>query len=234
MNAKHNFSDFTLDVVLKNISQVAIEGTSDKRINIALACEVDDAGKIREYEHVMKFLEQKGITKGVKNKNEGGYIEDDDSIEHEMLFYEPSFILNQKELRNFRVSTSRIPKYSLSMDIKRRVIINDKYILSTPQFDSENFYFIDHCIKQTKGIITRGCLGTKPSGEKRVVKRFYTVLENLRFSPDLKDVFFPNVSEDAVQFRSHVTVKELLESEVDLKKTDAFMDKLPKLSRKPS
>jgi hypothetical protein len=226
MNAKQYLSEFALDVVLKRISQATTDRTSGERVDISVACNVDDLVEIDKYVKVLEFLKRSDIISKLKNKTGGGYIEDDDHNSWEMTFYTPSFIINHKKLRKFLIESSRLPKYALSMDTRRRLILNDKYIVSTPHFDSVNYHFICHALVNPDQIITKEAL-TKTAG--KFDKRFHTILEQINISPELRKVFFPGVSLDAAKFRNNVTVKDLKNSGVNEKKLNKFLKKLQKI-----
>jgi hypothetical protein len=228
MNANPKYSDFALDIALKKIDVALKNRTQHGKITIDLVCDVDDTDQITEYEAVMRFLEQVKIIKGVKSKKHSGYVQDNSSWEHEMLFFSLNFTINPKNLTDFLVSTSRSPKYSVRIGAGRRIVINNTYVLCRPQLNSENFAFIEYCLKQPNGLITKELLRRESSGRIDVAKRFHSVLENLKFTRNLKDLFFPHVGNDAVVFRNHVTMNDLKTAGIDVKKIDAHLETLQK------
>jgi len=227
MNAKTNPRDFPLDVILKMISQELDNNKKRKnnKIEISIAYNVDDFDTLHSYKQAMKTLTEKKIVKNIKDLIRSGYLQDGEH-EMEMSFYTPSFILNKKELDKFLVETSRVPMYSLSMDQQRRLLLNNKYLLGTLQFNSTNYYFIELCLEKINGIITQEDI-TERSSKKP--QRFHTILGNLRIAPSLTKIFFPNVGANFAQFRNEVTTEDLLDLETDVKKANRFIKTLRKI-----
>src|ERR1035437_4347134 len=230
MNANSNFSDFALDVILKRISQVKIGKDEKDVISISSVFNVDavDADELKLHKDVFAFLMQEKIIDCLKDKTENKCIQDDDGFDHEMYFFTSSFILKHKELKKFLIATSRIPKYSLRIDEKRRLILNDKYILNKLQFDSTNYIFIQYCLEHPNTIVTKDDLA-KIAGKNKEFQRFHCILSNIKISPNLNGVFFPNVGMDATRFRNNVTVADIAGSKINEKKINNFIKNLPKL-----
>lgn len=114
-----------------------------------------------------------------------------------------------KNLIKYLIDTSRIPKYSLTLDKQRRLMLNDKYILTTLQFAGTNFYFFDYALKNPNKIV-KNYTFSNVIGKTENTKRFHTILEQTIKNSELIKVFFPNVSKDAFEFRNRVTVKDLI------------------------
>ncbi len=224
MNADNNFSNFALDVVLKKISESHLDGVGKKRIGINITLDYG-VESFEEYERSLKFLKQKNILEKFRG---GGHAE---TIKHEQFddlnvyVYTPTFVLNVKRLNEFLVATSRIPKYSLKMGIDRKLILNDKHLLVTPNFSSSNWYFMDYCLKHSGEIVTKKAV-EQSSGKD--MPRFHSILDNLNIAPTLTDIFFPNVAGDAVQFRNNVMAKDL-PAELDEHRINRFIKTLTKI-----
>lgn len=128
----------------------------------------------------------------------------DDFIPHN-YFIEIKFWLKPKVLIDYLVETSRIPKYTLALDNRRRLIINDKYILTTLHFNSPNFYFFDYALKNS-GLIRKDALKATAGN---IGKRFHTVLEQVIKNGELIKLFFPNVAKDVAEFRNFVRINDI-------------------------
>ena len=229
MNAKTGLSDFRLDVVLKKITEslTKTRKIKNKKTSITIICDVDDSDEVRGYKGTLNFLEKNKIIGQLETEESTGYLQDDDGWEREMHFYEPSFILNSKELTKFLVSTSRISKYSLRMgEADRKVVLNNKYILTKPHFSSLNYYFIEYVLKHPNEIVTKESLAKTAGKIDNLNKRFHTVLEQLNITPELRMIFFPHVSRDAAQFRNDVTMKDLIDTKINEKKLNDFLKTL--------
>jgi hypothetical protein len=222
MNAEP-FNEFALAVIVAKLSHTRRKGG----VSIEIACSMDDPDDLRQYEKVLDFLDEKGIIENLKN--EGNVMESDDLVKQDTYLYTPSFTLKFDELNKFLIETSRKPKYSLIMDTKGRLIINDQYLLTKPQLNSPNKYFIDNALLHPGQIITKEHV-RKTAGNAIDKKRFHTILEQLQLGSELGRVFFPQVRQDAVQFRNDVTLKALEESKINIKKVEKTLKMLKKIS----
>lgn len=206
MNARNlNGDEFAIDVILQKISQFSAENPKSKRVKISITLDYD-TDRFEQYEESLNLLKKKGVIEALETSGKAETIEDQFTGRHEMYLYIPSFRINKKRMGEFLVSTSRIPKYTLKMDADRRLILNDVYLLVTPQFDSPNRHFIEYCLSHSDSIVTKEEVEKRGGKE---IQRFHAVLHNLKIAPYLDAIFFPNISAAAVEFRNNVTTEQL-------------------------
>jgi hypothetical protein len=206
MNARDtNFNEFALDVIFKRINEFSVQNPKKKRVSITITLDYETES-FEGYKKSFILLEKQKVIENVKTSGHSGFVEDDDSVKQQMYFYTVTFRVNQKKLNDFLIATSRIPKYTLKMDGKRRLILNDRYIISSTNHESANWYFVDYCLKHPKEIITKKDI---ENVSNKILIRFHSILNNLRIAPYLTKIFFPNVSSDALQFQNNITTKDL-------------------------
>lgn len=228
MNARDlNGDEFAIDVILQKISQFSLENPNSKRVKISITLDYDTE-RFEQYEKALKLLKKEGVIEDLKAGGKADTIEDQFSGRHEIYIYAPGFRVNQKKFKEFLVSTSRMPKYSLKMDTDGRLILNDVYLLVTTQFDSPNRHFIEYCLTHSDRIVTKEAI--KSMGGKET-QRFHAVLHNLKIAPNLDGIFFPNISAAAVEFRNDVTVGQL-GSKINENRVKRFIKTLRKIKLK--
>lgn len=227
MNAKRNFSDFALEIVLTKLSQIRTKNSKSKMESLTIELvDEDPYDRIGEYKEVLRFLKKLGVIEKYENKGKAGYFEDYEIGPHDIYTYAPKCFFRPKKFEEFLIEQSIIPKYYLGMGKDRRVILNEKFVIVKPQFNSTNFYFIEYALKNSGKILTKENL-QKTSGN--IEKRFHTILEQLKMTSELKCIFFPNVAADAAEFRNNLTVKDLSGSKINESKLNRFLKKLHKV-----
>jgi len=224
MNATQNFSDSALDVVLKKLPQVTKNNLKIVDVIISIACMVDDPYEIKEYQSVLDFLKNNKIIEQLKNIGRAGYVEDDEFFKHEVYFYEPHFKLNCLALKNFLVSTSRIPEYFIRLykdgeDIS--VILNDKYILSKPRYGGPVRNLLDVVYSNPRRKLTRvfieKTIENTDGVEFRFKRRLDGLLADIGFKKEFKKIFFPAVTQEAIYFRNDVFANEIQSQKINRK-----------------
>jgi hypothetical protein len=96
--------------------------------------------------------------------------------------------------------------YWIDYHIDGKIVLNGKYIIAHPNFDTENDKFFDYVSKKPKQKITLEEL-TKNIG--RPERNLSKIIYNLGFIGELKKLFFPRVSNNSVLFNNQITQKEL-------------------------
>lgn len=226
MNALSNLSDFALNTVLKEISEVQKEHPKNKEISIEIPCSMDDDNDLRNHKRVLNFLEENEIISELKNRGEQGYLEDENSQDVDMYFYTPSFILNHEKFERFLIDTSRLPVYTLKRDSTRRIIINDKFVLTKTHLDRSNDYFAEYIFNSPSEVIKREDIKEK---SKEMSKRFHAILEDLKITPELRAIFFPSVGKNTLIFRKNVMKKDLENLNIDEKSLTKFLNSLQRI-----
>jgi len=219
-----NLEKFPMDVILKRIEESFLENPKGKRVSITLTLDIDIEG-FERYEDTLNVLKKRKIIGNFTTRGHSGFVGDDEFGKEEVFFYTCSFTVNQKKLNTFLVATSRIPKYFLKMDNQRRLILNDKYIISTTNYESSNWFFVDYCLKHPGQTITKEAIEKSTS---QILLRFHAILSNLRIAPHLTKIFFPNVATNVLKFRNDVTLKDF-GTEIDENKINKYINTLKKI-----
>lgn len=106
---------------------------------------------------------------------------------------------------------SEQPLYQLRFE-NGILTLNSKWKLAKPDFNSENYNLIDEVMKK-ESKLTLSDFKKLIGGDPR--KSFHQILNDLGFKSELKKVFFPNISKDALIFRNSVTAEMLKNAEID-------------------
>ncbi len=110
--------------------------------------------------------------------------------------------------------------YKVKLENNRQISINNKN-LSKPRFNSENDLVFEYIYNNPNRKIT------KKEAENALkidfVKKFDRIIRDLKFTGELKNMFFPNVSIDAIEFINPITIHYFKKNKlIPLK----FVDKL--------
>lgn len=218
--------DKELELLLNKLQQEIKSLAANKSHEVIITSYAYGSEDLNGYISASSFLKNEKIVEGVQPYSSGqetiwsGADEDEPT---ETIFIKEKYTLKPTVLTNFLIISSRLPKYTLTFDEQRRLILNDKYLLTIPHFDSPNYYFIEYVISHPGKIIRRENL-TKTAGKTE--KRFHTILEQIIKDSDLRKVFFRNTSKDASEFRNKVHTKDLLGQNINEKKIANFLKKL--------
>lgn len=106
-----------------------------------------------------------------------------------------------------------------------KVILNNSFILSTPNFDSENANFIEYIIEHQNEKLSR--IDVEREMKIKLKKSLKQIVQDLGFKGELKKLFF-NISKIAVRFKNYVPQSHLIEIGIDKKKLDKQISKLKK------
>ncbi len=118
--------------------------------------------------------------------------------------------------------------YFLDFDPKtRELVLNKEYILSTPNFSSENHNFIEYVFARPNEKITKEEIET--AIKKSLGKSFHQILNDLGFKGELRKMFFPSVSKDGIIFENSISYKDFEDRKIDTKKLALDIKKLHKL-----
>jgi hypothetical protein len=216
-----------LDFILEQLNSAISNPRSTKPEEVLISYEGYDPEDLNPCFEASDLLKFQQIIEKYKRHSEGKMLIPDERNEYygggQMgCFVKLNFTLKPRTLNKYLVETSRIPKYTLRFDGQRRLILNDKYILSSPHTNSVNYYFIRHAVSSNAGIIKKDDL-IKFSG--RTNKRFHTVLEQLIKNAELRKAFFPNVTKDYAEFKNNVRMCDL-DINIKINKIDKFIKSL--------
>jgi hypothetical protein len=181
------------------------------------------------YTEVSLFLKENKIIESHRRHSSGQEkvygVEDED--EDEIVFIKEAYKLKPKVVIKYLIENSIIPKYTLSLNKKRQLILNNQFILVNLQFNSSNFDFVEYILERSGKIIRKEQL---PSPIDHSKKRFHTYLEQIIREPELIKVFFPDVAQDKLMFRNDVKENDLKDGNIKEKNIDIFIKQLNSLS----
>lgn len=118
--------------------------------------------------------------------------------------------------------------YIISFTKDRHVVLNNTFILSNPNFMSENHKFIEYVVEHPDVELKRKEIeaATEP-----LKKNFHAILNDLGFRNELRKLFF-EVSKTAIKFRNGVSVHELPDLGVDKNKLEIEISGLKIIDQK--
>ena len=162
-----------LDIVLNKLYLVAKDAPLNKSAEFRIECRSLNVEDLSVYIETLDFLIKEKIIESYEKYSQGQEeievdFTDDSSCRETFYFLKLDCNLKPKKVIDFMIDASRLPKYSLTLSPRRQLLLNDLYLLSTPQFDSPNFYFINYAIKHP------GKLVWGPQGLTHVVGFLYT------------------------------------------------------------
>lgn len=120
-------------------------------------------------------------------------------------------------------------RYFITLNKKRQVMLNDTFVLSTPNFAGENESFIEYVIAHPDEKLTKAAMESEL--KKKLKKSFHSILSDLGFKGEIRKLFF-DASKNAVQFKNPVLGKELSELGIDKEKLAAELSVLGGSSKK--
>ncbi len=90
----------------------------------------------------------------------------------------------------------------------REILLNDLFLISKPDFDSENEQVFYYLYKNPNKTIGRGEI--MEDLKTSLTKDFHKIVENLKFKKDLRKAFF-DISQDSIKFFNPVSKERLQE-----------------------
>lgn len=160
-------------------------------------------------------------------------------IGYYVKFEQPSFdelLDNFSEARTLIIEKNKSEKitpdntdsgtYFISKSMKK-VLLNNVFVLATPNFSSENDNFIDYILKNPNKKLTKKDF--KDSGKITLNKKFSNILNDLGFKNELKKLFF-DVSKTTIYFRDSVKEEELANLNVNKVKLEEEIKTLKRVS----
>jgi hypothetical protein len=161
-----------------------------------------DFGIIR----IISFDEGDVIT-GYGNRPEFQIKIIEDKFLHFLKLVENRFQSLSNKTSNQTVNSSKNDSLKISYsEHSREIILNDLFLISKPDFDSENERVFDYLYKNPNRIIGKGEIieDIKIS----LTKDFNKIVENLKFKKDLRKAFF-DISQDSIKFYNPVSKERL-------------------------
>lgn len=116
-------------------------------------------------------------------------------------------------------------KYFVNINDKtHEILINNRFRIGKPHFNSPNHQFIEYVLARPNSTITREeVLAAKLD----TTQQFKGMIDDLGFDGELKKVFFPQISNKAIEFRNHLTDEDIKRFGIDEKALEKRLSKLP-------
>lgn len=92
----------------------------------------------------------------------------------------------------------------------REIVLNDLFLISKPDFDSENEKVFYYLYRNPNKIVTKTEIAENFNANQTLTKDFHKIVENLKFKKDLRKAFF-DISQDSIKFFNPVSQERLQE-----------------------
>ena len=176
---------------------------------------VESAVVVEDYQNRKNILEKLvvlGALENLHSVNKGElywYFFITDKFDGVFKDYEDKYleVAREYEINKKQPKVDNNLKYEIIYTPDREILLDDRYILAKPIFNSENEAVFNCIYENANRKITREEIEKKTG--KKLTKTLPDILDKLGFRGDLKKAFF-NVSSDAVEFRNPVS-QEILE-----------------------
>jgi hypothetical protein len=216
-----------LGILLRDL-YLATKGTDlNKTQNFTVTCYGQDPEDLNPYVYALELLKKDKVIEKYRKYSSGEEDRDidfEDFTENAVLSFNKYICkFKPKTLIKYAIENSKIPKYTLTIDKRRRLVLNDKYIMVTLQSNSSNYYFYDYAIKHSNQIIKMEEV-RKTAGQ--IHKRFHTILDQTIKNSELRRVFFQKKKKNQTYFRNYIKNEDLVDEEIDEKDIYRFLKKV--------
>lgn len=92
----------------------------------------------------------------------------------------------------------------------REIILNDFFVVSKPDFNSENEQVFYYLYRNPNRIIEKSEIEENFKSNQTLTKDFHKIVENLKFKKDLRKAFF-DISQNSIKFFNPVSKERLQE-----------------------
>lgn len=219
--------DFVLNKLYKSIKGLNTNAVQE----VIITFEATGPEDLPEVFYSSELLKKKKVIETYKSHSSGQEEVEFDTDQYgyasreTIYFRKVKYKLKPKALIKYMVDTSRLPKYTLTLNKQGQLVLNNKYLLNTFRMNSQNFYFFDYVLRHPGETIEKNTM-EKETG--KIKARFQSFLETM-IDAELKRVFFPIRSEAIVKFRNEIKVKDFKGENIKEKKIDEFLKKLTKI-----
>ncbi len=138
-------------------------------------------------------------------------------------------VLNKPEELLPSPQTSPRSKYFVTLTSSRQVVLNNAFILSSPNFNGENHNFIEYITQHTDVRLQKSQIET--DAKIKLKKSFHSILNDLGFTGEIKKIFF-EASKVAVKFRNNIHEAEFESLGVDREKLQLELSGLERSDKK--
>ena len=194
------------------IGQQAVRGNDDYEVDM-----------LRFYlvEEVMEDLKSKGLITEIKISTKWKHDQLEKSIYIDFLVTSKN-ILKKIDLqisnlkknikrRENNIKDKNITKYNISFR-NGKIILNDKYLLSEPDFDSTNYNLFEYAFMNPNRKILKE--ETKIELPSKTALR--NIIFDLGFKGELKEMFFPMVTKKSFQFNNPISKEDFKEMKINI------------------
>lgn len=156
--------------------------------------------------------------------------------------HEASFIIteatcniNENRLVKLLQRYSVVPRFYIEMkNPSREVVLNNRYLITKPDYDSENHNFFEYVSKRPKQVIR---IKEMEESIKKTLKKspggiIRDLFQDRKGFHQLEKMFFPNSSKEAVEFRNIVYQRDIENMGINEKKLKSQINNLRKWKKK--
>jgi hypothetical protein len=126
---------------------------------------------------------------------------------HLLLFQKQSEMLEQIKRKNSKAYKND-SLYITYSEHNQKIIINDRFLLATPDFNSENEQVFHYLYRNPNKVVTREEVEENVFNSETLTKNFNKIVENLHFKKELRNAFF-DVSANTIKFHNPVPKERL-------------------------
>lgn len=219
--------------VLRDLYNAQLKDKKAKvnRLHLYLG-EIDDP-QVDERKLVLDYLKEekiiikyniKDVTKVVDITNDGTDFFD------EIIAVEAICDVTAKVLVEYLHKLSFLSRFSVDIKDNREIVLNDKYILARPDYYSENHEVFQFVYQHPNKALKKEFIEKKL--KIMLKKPLRQTIKDLRFEKELKKMFFPNVSMNAIEFRNNILQKDMDEAKINGKRLREQLKELKRWKKK--
>lgn len=239
MNAEQEEIAWPLNAVLSNLCLVTKEAKPNISRDFTITCWAEDPEGLNGNLEVLKYLKENSAIENYFDNNNYNQKEVEIGIGEaepdraDVYSIEITCRLKPKSLKDFMINTSIVPKYFIKFiehKGKMILILNNKYILSCPRYGNQAYDLFDVIYKNPRRKLTRKfiekIIKEINQSDYEIKRRIDGLLADLGFKKELRKIFFPHVTQEALFFRNDVFNNELTRSPINNKSLENQIKKL--------
>jgi len=214
--------------VLRNLYRQVKDVDKTTKSCILWLGEPDDISAEREFE-ILENLKKDGLITNLKTKTETEMFDSE-----QVGIAKVTFTIKVKNFIEFLKEQSFIPRHFVRLEKTREIVLDDKYLLTKPNFQSENELVFHYLYNRANQPVSRGVLDriVKEENEDGLHKALRQIVRDLKFTGELRKMFFPNISQNGIEFRNFITESGMTASGVNRSKLNTQLKKLKSYRRK--
>jgi hypothetical protein len=250
MNAEEKFKKDLLWIINELKQEEMANTYSGYQLKFRIERNSDNEPDIRSQHRIIKMLsDRKAISTspffhGMGMLNSVFEMQGATPIGYYVQFHQPKFNKVYEEITAQKVTTPTVKtteelppptqadnqsKYFVTLTSSRQVVLNNAFILSSPNFDTENHKFIEYITEHPDTKFQRTEIETDL--KVKLKKSFHAILSDLGFKGEIKKIFF-EASKVSVKFKNNVPESELQNLGVDQEKLKLELSGLERIDKK--